>query len=162
MTLLLVKSGFARRAFAGAAVLSALVSMGGCASEGIEVEGALLDAVGLSSSALNATGREPKIQDRATLVVPPTLQALPAPTDDATIAANLGSQFPQDPEQVAASQAALRKAEIRKMCDDREWAKRTKPDEFNRLTNNGRACGSLLDMFEIGGAKIETKKGTTF
>jgi len=59
------------------AVLSAL-SLGAC-SDGVQLEGKLFDWMGVSSSSLEGSRRDPKMADRAPLVVPPSVTRLPEP-----------------------------------------------------------------------------------
>ena len=50
----------------------------GCSMDDVQFNGGLFDAVGLSDSA-KVKSSEPKIAERAPLVVPPTLERLPEP-----------------------------------------------------------------------------------
>ncbi len=144
-------------ALAGAVALT--MGLGGCASEGLEVEGTLLDTVGLSTSALNGSRDEPKIQDRATLVMPPST-ALPAPMEPGSVqAAALDQQWPQDPETVAAARAAADEAQVKALCDDRVWAQQTKPEEFNRITDNGKKCPSLRNLVGLDTGNVDVRTG---
>jgi hypothetical protein len=59
--------------------------MAGCSADDIQFNGGVFDAVGLSDST-KAKSKDPKLAERAPLVVPPTLDRLPEP----------GSQAPQD------------------------------------------------------------------
>src|ERR1700704_5929256 len=66
---------------AGAILACALaLAAGGCSSEDIQFNGGIFDMVGMSDSArAKANNGDPKIAERAPLVVPPTLDHLPAP-----------------------------------------------------------------------------------
>lgn len=74
------------------AAVAALVALGlsGC-SDGVALEGKLFDWMGVSASALDQKSRDPKMADRAPLVVPPSVTRLPEPgsgkTDDTSVAA---------------------------------------------------------------------------
>ncbi len=55
---------------------------GGCSMDEIQFNGGIFDAVGLSDAA-KVKSSEPKLAERAPLVVPPTLDRLPAPGEPA-------------------------------------------------------------------------------
>ncbi len=59
-------------------VLGLGLSLGGCGlDEGIQLNGKIFDAVGLNTGSVKS--KEPKLADRAPLVVPPALDKLPEP-----------------------------------------------------------------------------------
>jgi hypothetical protein len=76
---------------ASTAAFVATLVLGGC-SDGIEVNGKLFDWMGISSSAMEQSKREPQVAARAPLVLPPNSSRLPAP----------GSEQDQDPSTLAA------------------------------------------------------------
>jgi hypothetical protein len=54
----------------------------GCSMDEVQFNGGVFDAVGLSDSARSSSkGGEPKMAERAPLVVPPNLDSLPAPAE---------------------------------------------------------------------------------
>jgi hypothetical protein len=63
------------------------LALAGCSSDDIQFNGGIFDAVGLSD-ATKVKAKEPKLAERAPLVVPPTLGQLPQP----------GSQAPDEPQ----------------------------------------------------------------
>jgi hypothetical protein len=65
-------------------VLAACLTLGiaGCGSDDIAFNGGIFDAVGLSDAGKAKTG-DPKIAERAPLVVPPSLDRLPPPGEAA-------------------------------------------------------------------------------
>ena len=65
-------------------VLAACLTLGiaGCGSDDIAFNGGIFDAVGLSDAGKAKTG-DPKMAERAPLVVPPSLDRLPAPGEAA-------------------------------------------------------------------------------
>src|SRR5262245_9869782 len=76
-------------ALAVAVAVWALLTLTACDSVGLE--GKFFDWMGISSSALDAKTADPKMEDRAPLVVPPKLTRLPEPgsgkSGDAEVAA---------------------------------------------------------------------------
>ncbi len=67
-----------RKAVAGLA-LAVSLALSGCGSDGIGLNGGLFDAIGISDSALAASGKEPRLAERAPLVLPPSAERLPEP-----------------------------------------------------------------------------------
>jgi hypothetical protein len=60
------------------------LSAGGCSMDDVQFNGGLFDMVGLSDSAkAKLKGGDPKIAERQPLVVPPSLERLPAPGEPA-------------------------------------------------------------------------------
>jgi hypothetical protein len=62
-----------------AAAVAAALTLTACAGEGVQLEGTMFDWMGVSSSALEGRKAEPKMADRAPLVVPPSVTRLPEP-----------------------------------------------------------------------------------
>ncbi len=120
------------------AALTAFV-LAGCG--GIEIASSpLLDAVGLSSKALNAEKAEPQLAPRAGIIVPPSLDKLPEPGSGQTAVAVANPDFPTNPEAIEAIQAKAREAAQKEACDDNNG-------EF------GSRQGGTLDDFESPGGK---------
>lgn len=71
----------ARRKLAGmAAVIVAGLSLSGCGGiDGVDLNGRLFDMMGVSSAAQEANRREPRLEPRQGIVLPPSTAALPAP-----------------------------------------------------------------------------------
>ena len=63
--------------------------LAGCGTDDIQFNGGIFDAVGLSDNN-KSKGGDPKVAERAPLVVPPTLDRLPAP-----------GETPAEPTQIA-------------------------------------------------------------
>lgn len=61
------------------AVVAAALALSACAGEGLQLEGKIFDWMGVSASALEGSKAEPKMADRAPLVVPPNVNRLPEP-----------------------------------------------------------------------------------
>jgi hypothetical protein len=62
------------------AALCVALGAAGCAMDDVQFNGGIFDAVGLSDSTKTKSG-DPKIAERAPLVVPPTLDSLPQPAE---------------------------------------------------------------------------------
>lgn len=90
------------RILSGLAAGALALGAAGCAMDEVQFNGGLFDAVGLSDSArAKSSSSEPKIAERAPLVVPPALDRLPAPGDPAVQDANLAAI--RDPDAVKAA-----------------------------------------------------------
>jgi hypothetical protein len=83
------------------AVIAASFALGGC-MEGTEVNGKIFDLLGVSTAAQNQSKAEPKMAQRAGLVLPPNAARLPEPGtgDEPATVASLN-----DPDKVKASKA---------------------------------------------------------
>lgn len=96
------------RAAGLAATLAAMLALGGCG--GIEFQGAVFDAVGLSG---NTNEPDVKMAERPPLLVPPNPQALPQPGTGVAVA-TAREDWPKNPEveqqevQEAQKQAAIK------------------------------------------------------
>jgi hypothetical protein len=90
--------------FVGAVGIAATTALTGCA-DGVELNGKVFDFLGVSPAALAASRREPKLAERAPLVMPPDAKRLPDPAS-AVPAGGDQANWPTDPEQrkLAASQ----------------------------------------------------------
>lgn len=76
-------SSGARRSTSFVILSVACLSLGlaGCSMDEVELNGGIFDAVGLSPSTQKKSS-EPKLAERAPLVVPPSLDRLPAPVEE--------------------------------------------------------------------------------
>jgi hypothetical protein len=135
-----------------ATVISGAALLGGCA-DGIEVNSPLLDAVGLSTSALSKK-EEPKLAPRAPLVMPPSTQRLPEPGQAqpqtaAAAAPGADPAWPKDPDQNRVTAAAKKKAAHDDYCRDGNWKERAKDNDFGGRSGPQGTCGSMFSV--IGG-----------
>lgn len=115
------------------AALALAAALAGCA-DGIEVNSKLLDAVG--SIAPIGAKKDTRMQERAGLVVPPPMAALPEPGSGNQVAAAVAASLPQDPEAVAARSKEQEKLLKAQRCKDAEL----KRDEQAKSDN----CEGLL------------------
>jgi hypothetical protein len=76
-----------------------LLSLAGCGGvDGVEFNGKIFDWLGVSPAALEASRREPKLAERAPLVMPPNTNRLPDPGSGQPPSIDQAS-WPTDPEQ---------------------------------------------------------------
>lgn len=83
------------------------LSAGGCSQDDIQFNGGLFDMVGLSDAA-KVKSSEPKIAERAPLVVPPSLDRLPAPGEPAAAQDQLAAIKDYDAQKVASKEELQR------------------------------------------------------
>lgn len=91
----------------GAALLLTSLLSGCGGVDGIALNGAMFDWMGISESALSKKTGDPKLADRAPLVLPPDTSRLPEP--GAPVVAESGpASWPTDPEQRKVAEAKER------------------------------------------------------
>ena len=109
------------------------MALSGCA-DGVELNGKVFDFLGISPAALEASRREPKLAERAPLVMPPNVNRLPDPDSEAT-ASNQGS-WPADPEQKKLAAAQERERLHLAYCrGDIQWKERALGSKDGSGTN---------------------------
>jgi hypothetical protein len=131
-----------------AATATAAVLLGGCA-DGVEVNSRLLDSVGLSTAALSGRGAEPKIAQRAPLVMPPSTQKLPepgsAPPPPPDVAAN--GAWPKDRDQERVAQAKEKAGQQAQYCRDGNWKERAMDQGLSgHQAPDGTQCGTIFSV----------------
>src|SRR5262245_30278451 len=88
---------------AAAALIASCLALGAC-SEGVELNGKIFDMMGVSGSQ-NAKNNEPKMADRAPLVLPPNSNRLPEPGSGQTVSDEVaGINDPELRKQAAAKE----------------------------------------------------------
>ena len=107
------------RLLAGAAGVAGLLVIGGCAAgEGIELQGGVFDALGVSTATERKVSNV-KIDPRPGLVLPPQEQQLPSPGSDPIITASVpgGEAWPVDHDERRAQSKAEREKQHRDFCE---------------------------------------------
>jgi hypothetical protein len=126
-----------------AAAFGALLTLSGCDS--MALEGKLFDWMGVSGSALEAKGSDPKMQDRAPLVVPPKLTRLPEPGSGKTADADLAMLH--DPELKKAQSAKERERLHLAYCSgEMQWKERALSPENSGNRSPYGPCPSLFGV----------------
>jgi hypothetical protein len=96
-----------RTAVSIAVALLCALGLSACGGvEGVSLEGKVFDLMGISGSALEGRTSEPKLADRAPLVVPPSTAKLPEPGSGKTTSEDVAALA--DPEQRKKTAAADR------------------------------------------------------
>lgn len=125
---------------AGGMVASTLL-LSGCA-DGLDLNGKVFDWMGVSKAAQDARRTEPKLAERAPLVMPPNSNKLPEPgsgIEPTNIA------FPDDPEQRKAREAKERERLHMAYCrGDIQWKERALNKESGPPRSPYGPCPSLF------------------
>jgi hypothetical protein len=127
-------------------VVIALLGLPGCGGiDGVEFNGKIFDAVGLTG----ALGKreEPKTEARAPLVLPPPRERLPAPGEMAAVAPQQpDASWPNDPDKTKQSKEAAKKQAQDDYCRDGNWKEKAMKDEVAAAHGPSGSCGSLFSV----------------
>jgi hypothetical protein len=119
---------------AGALGTAASLLLGGCA-DGVELNGKVFDFLGVSPAALEASRREPKLAERAPLVMPPNANRLPDPGSAPGPGIDQAN-WPSDPEQRKLAAAQERERLHLAYCrGDIQWKERALKSKDGSSTN---------------------------
>jgi hypothetical protein len=122
------------------------LSIGGCGGvDGVQFEGKIFEAVGLSGDAMGKRV-EPKTQPRAPLVLPPDTKRLPEP-GSAPVPAVADQQWPVDQEARRVADADARKAAQKKFCEDGNWKEKAHRKDIEAAQGPAGSCNG--DAFGI-------------
>lgn len=124
-----------------ATLLGGAMALGGCGAGGLDldVDAPILEAAGISLSAKKKDDED--LPERPGLVVPPSVEKLPAP---GTQTAAASQNWPQDPDQLKKRQAAEAQAAEEKYCAEGEWGEKASISEFNKNVGQEARCPSKL------------------
>jgi hypothetical protein len=132
-----------RRWLAFGAVAGGLL-LAGCADSGLDLNGKVFDWMGVSASALAAKKDEPKLADRAPLVLPPDSSRLPEPGSGKP--PQQAMAWPDDEEQRAKREARERQRLHEAYCrGDVQWKERVmNSEDVNTPRSPYGPCASLF------------------
>jgi hypothetical protein len=138
--------GFHRRASGVAVVCAMAASLCGCGGlDGIELNGKIFDALGMSTGSLGPRP-EPKVEQRSPLVLPPVADKLPEP-GSAPAVANNTQNWPVDRDQKKVADAAEAKKKQEEHCKDGNWKEKAMRDEAAAAQGPSGGCGSIFSAF---------------
>jgi hypothetical protein len=121
----------------------------GCGIDGVELNGKIFDALGVSTSALGPKP-EPKLAQRAPLVLPPDPNKLPEP-GSAEAPAIADANWPKDREQQRIASAAEAKRKQDEYCRDGNWKEKAMGDEAAAAAAGpSGSCGSIFSAISKG------------
>lgn len=106
------------RRWALPACLALAALAGGCSGfDGVELQGGVFDALGISSSSESKRLSDVKVDARPGLVLPPAPDKLPEPVTGSLAAAPQGESWPVDPEDRKAQARAELDKRHREYCE---------------------------------------------
>lgn len=133
-----------RRASKAAVVCATAFSLSACGGDGIELNGKIFDALGVSTASLGPRP-EPKVAQRSPLVLPPDPNRLPEPGGPAPAVAGANSEsWPVDPDQKKLADAAEAKRKQEEYCQDGNWKEKAMRDEVAAAHGPSGGCGSIF------------------
>jgi hypothetical protein len=123
--------------------VAASLAVSGCA-EGIDLNGKVFDWLGVSPSAVAARRAEPKLAERAPLVIPPDSKRLPEPGSGQP--SQTAMAWPDDPEQRKVREAKERERLHLAYCrGDINWKERVMhAEDVNTPRSPFGPCPSLI------------------
>ena len=101
-----------------AGVMLVAVSVAGCGIDGVELNGAVFDVLGVSGKGND--GVEPRVAERPGIVLPPTTESLPAPGSGTEQAAG-DMAWPDDPDQRRLADAGASDRKHDEFCKEALW-----------------------------------------
>lgn len=127
------------RAVGGLLVAAALSGCGGI--DGVELNGGVFDALGVSPNSQGPKG-EPKMANRPGIVLPPNLERLPSPE---TATADSGQQaWPKDPDQQKKLAAANLDKQHEAFCRDALWRAKTRGEDETDIRGPKGPCSPSI------------------
>ena len=125
------------------AAMASMLMVSGC-SDGLDLNGKVFDWMGISPGAQEARRFEPKIADRAPLVLPPDVNRLPVPGSEAA-PAPAQVAWPDDPEQRKVREAKERERLHLAYCSgEAQWKERALNREANAPRSPYGPCPGLF------------------
>jgi hypothetical protein len=125
-------------ALAVVGALWAMLTLTACDS--VNLEGKLFDWMGISGSALDAKTADPKMEDRAPLVVPPKLTRLPQPGSGKSVDGDLAAL--NDPEEKKKLSAKERERLHQAYCrGEIQWKEKALDPDYAGARSPYGPCG---------------------
>ncbi|MET0568869.1 MAG: hypothetical protein ABWZ74_07305 [Hyphomicrobiaceae bacterium] len=139
-------TGIHRRASGVVVACAMAASLSACgAVDGVELNGKIFDALGVSTGSLGPRP-EPKVERRSPIVLPPDANRLPEP-GSAPVAANANQAWPVDRDQKKVVDAAEAKRKQDEHCKDGNWKEKAMQDEVAASQGPSGGCGSIFNAF---------------
>ncbi len=135
-------------------LLAACLTLGiaGCGSDDIAFNGGIFDAVGLSDAGKAKTG-DPKMAERAPLVVPPSLDRLPAPGEAAPSAQIADIKDPDEEKKLSRAEQEAKQDEFCKKNYEDPLARGDEVDDERR-----GSAGAMPQVDPDGRQEVERRR----
>ena len=136
-----------------AAVLAIAAGLSGCGGfDGVELNGKLFDALGVSGDT-SGKRSEPKTQARAPLVIPPDATRLPEPGSvQVPTSATADQAWPKDREAQRIADADAKKRAQEAHCRDGNWKQKAMKDDIGAAAGPNGSCNNSI--FSVLGKSI--------
>jgi hypothetical protein len=136
------------KCLASVAVIAFALAISGCSGDDVQFNGKIFDAVGLNS--IGQKSAEPKMAERAPLVMPPNADRIPEPGKPPEAVANDVAALIDDPDKKAqTSQIELEKKQAEYCKQNYELAKARGDDNADLATGPLGPCrGSVLTAIQ--------------
>jgi hypothetical protein len=137
---------------AGGALASALLLSGCGGDAGVDLNGKVFDLMGISPAAQAAKNAEPKVAERAPLVMPPDTSRLPAPGSGEAPVAQVA--WPDDPDQRKRTAVQERERLHLAYCrGDIQWKEKVlDKDSVNTPRSPYGPCPTILGGISVNNA----------
>ena len=140
-------TGIRQRASGVVVACAMAASLSACgAVDGVELNGKIFDALGVSTGSLGPRP-EPKVERRSPIVLPPDANRLPEPGSAPVATANANQNWPVDREQKKVADAAETKRKQDEHCKDGNWKEKAMQDEVAASQGPSGGCGSIFNAF---------------
>lgn len=129
------------------AIGAAVSMLAACAADDVQLNGKIFDAMGVSSKSQSEAKIEPKVPQRAPLVIPPTTASLPAPGSGTAVvaAAPQDQAWPTDPDQQQQAALAAKQAEQKEFCEEGRLSGNIDDFDETRKSKYSR-CGNVWTL----------------
>jgi hypothetical protein len=145
-----------RAAFtAGAVAIASIVS--GCGFDGVELNGAVFDVMGLSGT--GAKAKEPEVAARPGIVVPPHVDRLPQPGQEGAVAAAppAAEAWPNDPDQRKVADVGAVDRQHEAFCREALWKAQAAGQDNPQIKGPRGMCNPSI-LRNITGKDITTRQ----
>lgn len=129
------------------AVAGATLMLAACSADDVQLNGKIFDAMGVSSKSQSEAKVEPKVPQRAPLVIPPTTASLPVPGSGTAVvaAAPADQSWPVDPDQQKQAALAAKQQEQKEFCEEGKLTGEAEDFDETRKSKYSR-CGNVWTL----------------
>jgi hypothetical protein len=152
----MVSTGRKLRIALSAAAMIASGGLSGCGFDGVELNGAVFDYLGVSAAAQAQKTGEPQVAARPGIVLPPNLERLPEPgTGENMTTASVA--WPDDPDERKRAQAADLDRRHDEFCREALWKARIQGNvDLQQIKGPKGACNPSV-LRSLSGRDITTR-----
>lgn len=125
----------------------AALTLAACGADDVQLNGKIFDAMGVSSKSQSEAKVEPKVPQRAPLVIPPTTASLPVPGSGTAVvaAAPQDQSWPTDPDQQQQAALAAKQQQQKDFCEEGKLTGQAEDFDETRKSKYSR-CGNVWTL----------------